>query len=214
MLHQARGSPRAVSRMLLSLQAPCPNHTRPVTGITCVHLEATLYNAPPSQKSGQRGRPRRIGARHPSLHLCRADLAPDWTARTLRGYDGTDLHRDVGPGGSLEDQTPGHLCDPHGQQLPRPCLVPTPTCRRHRLRSGAATAGRSRSRARPCVSICTGIPDARGRTWPSRAPHRPGAAAAAGLRGRPDTPNSPPPGPMSSPGCATPSGAASFCTIL
>ena len=51
----------------LRLLAACQQMTPPITFLTRLRLDAVLHEPPPPRKPGQRGRPRVVGPRLPSL---------------------------------------------------------------------------------------------------------------------------------------------------
>jgi len=72
----------------IELLAACQGLPKPVTRVTRLRLDAALYDpAPPS--TGQRGRPRKKGARQPTLAARLTDPATSWQDTTVRWYGGT-----------------------------------------------------------------------------------------------------------------------------
>ena len=71
----------------LKLLAACQHMTPPITFLTRLRLDAVLHDPPPPRVPGQRGRPRGVGARQPSLQAVLTDPATVWTAlRDPTGY--------------------------------------------------------------------------------------------------------------------------------
>jgi len=72
----------------LELLAACQGLPQPVNLVTRLRLDAALYDpAPPP--TGQRGRPRKKGARQPTLAARLSDPATNWQDTTVRWYAGT-----------------------------------------------------------------------------------------------------------------------------
>ena len=64
--------------------------------ITRLRLDAALYDPAPVRKPGQTGRPRKKGARRPTLQHVLADPHTRWTPITVKGwYGGTRTKRSV-----------------------------------------------------------------------------------------------------------------------
>jgi DDE superfamily endonuclease len=70
----------------LELLAACARLPRPVTVITRLRLDAALYAPAPVRQPGAQGRPRKKGARQPTLLQCVADGATVWAETTVRWY--------------------------------------------------------------------------------------------------------------------------------
>ena len=73
---------------VLELLAACQSWTQPVTVITRLRLDAALYDPASPRQPGQRGRPRRKGARRPTLATIAADRATTWTPVTIAPWYG------------------------------------------------------------------------------------------------------------------------------
>ena len=73
-----------------------------LTVITRLRLDARLFDPPPPRKPGQRGRPRKAGARQPSLARRLADPATAWQRVTVTGWYGrTERTLDIASGTAL-----------------------------------------------------------------------------------------------------------------
>jgi hypothetical protein len=72
----------------LALLARCARLAQPIALITRLRLDAALYEPPPPRQPGQRGRPRKKGARLPTLAARIADPATAWTATTIANWYG------------------------------------------------------------------------------------------------------------------------------
>lgn len=77
---------------LLSALALAP--PRPVFVVTRLRLDAGLYEPAPERKPGQRGRPRKKGAKLPKLSAVLADPQTAWEAVTVQGWYG-EAEREV-----------------------------------------------------------------------------------------------------------------------
>jgi len=76
------------SYAVLERSATCQGLPKPVTVVIRLRLDAALYDpAPPP--IGRRGRPRKKGARQPTLAARLSDPAPRWQDTTVRWYSGT-----------------------------------------------------------------------------------------------------------------------------
>lgn len=62
----------------LKLLATCQGLKPPITFLTRLRLDAVLHDPPPPRKPGQRGRPRVVGARQPSLQALLTHPATVW----------------------------------------------------------------------------------------------------------------------------------------
>ncbi len=71
---------------VLELLADAAGLIEPVTVITRLRLDAALYDPAPPRPAGQRGRPRRKGARQPTLAARVTDLATRWHPRSVVWY--------------------------------------------------------------------------------------------------------------------------------
>jgi len=74
----------AALRLLARCQALC----RPITVITRLRLDAALYDPAPSRQPHQNGRPRKKGARLPTLVARAADPVTAWTPLTVTQWYG------------------------------------------------------------------------------------------------------------------------------
>lgn len=70
----------------LELLAASQRLPEPVTLVTRLRLDAALYDAAPPRQPGQRGAPRKKGARQPILSARLADPATVWTEQTIAWY--------------------------------------------------------------------------------------------------------------------------------
>ena len=73
----------------LKLLAACQAMTPPITFLTRLRLDAVLHDPPPPRQPGQKGRPRIVGDRQPSLQAVLADPDTKWTDLRQRWPDGT-----------------------------------------------------------------------------------------------------------------------------
>jgi DDE superfamily endonuclease len=73
----------------LEFLAACHSWRTPVTVVTRLRLDAALYDPAPPRRSGQMGRPRRKGARQPTLAAVAADPSIAWTALTVAQWYGS-----------------------------------------------------------------------------------------------------------------------------
>ena len=113
----------------LRLLAACQQMAPPITFLTRLRLDAVLHEPPPP-RTGQRGRPRVVGARQPSLQARLSDPATVWTALTQRWPDGTQRCLQAATGTALWYH-PGQptvalrwllLRDPRGRRDPQALL--------------------------------------------------------------------------------------------
>ena len=118
----------------LKLLAACQGMDPPVPFLTRLRLDAVLHEPPPPRRPGQRGRPRVVGARQPSLQARLADPATVWTPLTQRWPNGTKRHLEAATGTALRIR-PGEpvvalrwllLRDPTGQREPQALLSTDP----------------------------------------------------------------------------------------
>jgi hypothetical protein len=72
----------------LDLLAACVKLPHPVVVVTRLRLDAALYEPVPPRLPGTVGRPRKKGARHPTLAQRLADPATAWQPLTVRWYGG------------------------------------------------------------------------------------------------------------------------------
>lgn len=73
----------------LELLAACQGLPEPVTLVTRLRLDAALYDPAPPRSEDQRGRPRKKGARQPTLAARLVDQATVWTEQTIAWYGRT-----------------------------------------------------------------------------------------------------------------------------
>jgi hypothetical protein len=73
----------------LGLLAACARLPTPVVVITRLRLDAALYHPAPARPPGTVGRPRKKGARQPTLAERLPDPGTAWQALTVRWYGGT-----------------------------------------------------------------------------------------------------------------------------
>ena len=85
----------------LRLLAACQGMEPPITFLTRLRLDAVLHDPPPPRRPGQRGRPRVVGARQPSLQTVLSDPATVWTPLTQRWPDGTKRRLQAATGTAL-----------------------------------------------------------------------------------------------------------------
>ena len=114
----------------LKLLAACQGMDPPITVLSRLRLDAVLHDPPPPRRPGQRGRPRIVGARLPSLAAVLADPATVWTDLRQRWPDGTKRRLQAVTGTALRIR-PGEpvvalrwllLRDPAGQRDPQALL--------------------------------------------------------------------------------------------
>jgi len=74
---------------VLELLDACRRLTNPVVVITRLRLDAALYDPAPPRKPGARGRPRKKGARQPTLAARLADPATVWQRCAVAWYGGS-----------------------------------------------------------------------------------------------------------------------------
>jgi len=72
----------------LALRARCAHLAQPLAMITRLRPDAALYAPAPPRQAGQRGRPRKKGARLPTRAARRADPATAWTPVTVANWYG------------------------------------------------------------------------------------------------------------------------------
>ena len=118
----------------LKLLATCQGMAPPITFLTRLRLDAVLHDPPPPRRPGQKGRPRIVGARQPSLQAVLRDPATVWTPLTRRWPDGTQRRLQAATGTALWYH-PGQptvslrwllLRDPTGRRDPQALLCTTP----------------------------------------------------------------------------------------
>jgi hypothetical protein len=76
------------SYAVLELLACAAGLREPVTVITRLRLDAALYDPAPIRKAGTNGRPRKKGARQPTLEARRVDPKTIWATLTVNWYGG------------------------------------------------------------------------------------------------------------------------------
>jgi hypothetical protein len=86
------------SYAVLELLADAAGLAQPVTIITRLRLDAALYDPAPPRAPGARGRPRRKGARQPTLAARLSAPDTEWQRLTLAWYGGGAVRRDVATG--------------------------------------------------------------------------------------------------------------------
>jgi hypothetical protein len=74
----------------LELLAACARLPHPVVVITRLRLDAALYDPAPARPPGTVGRPRKKGARQPTLAERLQDPRTAWQAQTVHWYGGTE----------------------------------------------------------------------------------------------------------------------------
>jgi hypothetical protein len=74
----------------LELLAACARLPKPVVVVTRLRLDAALYDPAPPRPPGTVGRPRKKGARQPTLAARLQDPRTTWQARTVHWYGGTE----------------------------------------------------------------------------------------------------------------------------
>jgi hypothetical protein len=82
----------------LDLLAACASLAHPVVVITRLRLDAALYDPVSPRLPGTVGRPRKTGARQPTLAQRLVDPATAWQALTVRWYGGRPQALDVATG--------------------------------------------------------------------------------------------------------------------
>ncbi len=70
----------------LDFLAACQRLSNPITVVTRLRLDAALYDAVPMRVPGQNGRPRKKGARQPTLQARLGDTVTTWTEVELAWY--------------------------------------------------------------------------------------------------------------------------------
>lgn len=72
----------------LELLAACQGLSKPVTLVTRLRLDAALFDPADAHPTGRPGRPRKKGARQPTLKQRLSDPTTDWQDITMRWYGG------------------------------------------------------------------------------------------------------------------------------
>jgi hypothetical protein len=86
------------SYAVLSLLATCVGLRQPVTVVTRLRLDAALYDPAPARQPGQRGAPRKKGARQPNLAHRTSDPATLWHRCPVQWYANTQRTVDLATG--------------------------------------------------------------------------------------------------------------------
>ena len=73
----------------LDFLAACQALKKPVAVVTRLRLDAALYEPPPVREAGQKGRPRKKGARQPTLALRLCDPLTVWSEQVVQWYGRT-----------------------------------------------------------------------------------------------------------------------------
>ena len=172
--------------LLLRFLAACHRMTPPVTCLTRLRLDAILHDPPPQQHPSQQDRPRRGGARQPSLQDRLETPATRWTSLTRFWPDGTKKHLDLAAGTALWYH-PGQstvplrwvfLRDPAGRRKTQALLStdPDPAPSDHPLHLPAAQAdgdhvpGGARPSGGPALAPVVGLGDCPYHTRPAGPP--------------------------------------------
>ena len=171
--------------LLLRFLAACHRMTPPVTCLTRLRLDAILHDPPPQQHPSQQDRPRRGGARQPSLQDRLETPATRWTSLTRFWPDGTKKHLDLAAGTPLWYH-PGQstvplrwvlLRDPASRRKTQALLStdPDPAPSDHPLHLPAAQAdgdrvpGGARPSGGPALAPVVGLGDCPYHTRPAEA---------------------------------------------
>ena len=77
------------SYAVLELLKFCQSMSKPVTFVTRLRLDAALHEPPPPRRPGQKGRPRAVGGRLPSLKSLLDEPTTLWTSVAVNWYDAT-----------------------------------------------------------------------------------------------------------------------------
>ena len=118
----------------LKLLAACQGMTPPIIFLTRLRLDAVLHEPPPPRRPGQKGRPRIVGDRQPSLQARLTDPDTQWTDLCQREPDGTRRRFQAATGTALwyhpgEPVVPLRwllLRDPSGGREPQALLCTDP----------------------------------------------------------------------------------------
>lgn len=86
------------SYAVLDLLATCGGLRQPVTVVTRLRLDAALYDPAPERQPGQRGAPRKKGARQPNLAQRSSDPATAWQTVIVQWYGNTVRTLEVASG--------------------------------------------------------------------------------------------------------------------
>jgi len=82
----------------IELLAACAGWPQPVMIVTRLRMDAALYDPAPPREPGQKGAPRKKGARQPTLAQRLHDPATIWTAVRVRWYGGTTRQVELASG--------------------------------------------------------------------------------------------------------------------
>jgi hypothetical protein len=82
----------------IELLAGCAGWPQPVMIVTRLRMDAALYDPAPPREPGQKGAPRKKGARQPTLFHRLPDPATIWTTVTVRWYGGTTRQVELASG--------------------------------------------------------------------------------------------------------------------
>jgi hypothetical protein len=86
------------SYAVLELLATCIGMRHPVTVVTRLRLDAALYDPAPQRQPGQRGAPRKKGARQPSLAQRISDPTTPWQRVTVQWYSNSQRSVELASG--------------------------------------------------------------------------------------------------------------------
>jgi len=133
----------------LGLLAACARRRNPVVVITRLRLDAALYDPAPDRPPGTVGRPRKKGARQPTLAERVQDPQTTWQALTVRWYGGADRAIEVATATAVwyhSGLPPVALRwvlvrDPTGDFEPQALLCTDPTVSAQQMWSGSCCAG-------------------------------------------------------------------------
>jgi hypothetical protein len=89
------------SYAVLDLLAACAALVQPVTIVTRLRLDAALYDRAGARAPGQKGAPRKQGARQPTLAERLSDGATVWESVTVRWYGGTTRQVELASGSAV-----------------------------------------------------------------------------------------------------------------
>jgi hypothetical protein len=89
------------SYAVIALLATCVGLRQPVTVVTRLRLDAALYDPAPARQVGQRGAPRKKGARQPTLAQRSTDPTTQWTNVSVGWYAHTQRTLDLAMGTAI-----------------------------------------------------------------------------------------------------------------
>jgi hypothetical protein len=143
-----------------------------VTMITRLRLDAALCDPPPPRPSGQRGRPRLVGARQPTLQQRLDNPRTRWRRLRVSGWYGRGEKTLEVVSGTALWAKPGHrvpiryvlVRDPTGERDPRHSSAPISMRSRSTSSAGSFVAGRSRSHSPRSAATSAWRPSGNGRT--------------------------------------------------